>query len=386
MALLALTTLLYEATKAEIYAKALEVADTLGLPVTSWSPGDPTRSLYHVLSEELETVEEIVSNYVASGFLDWATGDWLTLLANQVFRAERTAATYATTTVTLTNGGGGYFGGIEAGDITFKNSLTGATYTNTSGGDLLSGPGTTLDVTVVADEAGSDGSAGATEIDTLVTTYNGVTCSNATAATGVDEESDAALRIRCRAKLGSLSPNGPADAYDYVATTSELTGTTNVTRSRTDGDSTTGDVDVYLAGPSGAVAGPDVTLVESAILTYATPQCITPNVVSATAVSIAVTYQLWLYEAVGETTATIKVAVAAALAALFAAEPIGGDIITTPPGSFYKELIEATILKVYPNHAFRVSVAAPAGDTSLTISQVATLGTVTPTVTLVSDP
>jgi len=382
---LTLTSLLLQETKATIYAAALAVADTLGLPVTSWHAGDPTRSLYHVLSTKLATIEAIVVSYCKSGFLDYAEGDWLTLVAEQVYDVDRTEATTATTTVTLTNGGGGLFE-IEAGDLTFKSSTSNKTYHNTTGGTLASGPGTTIPIEVEADEAGSDSSAAALEIDTMVTTLSSVTCSNATAATAVDEELDAALRVRCRAKLASLSPNGPADAYTYVALTSELSGTSNVTRARSVADATDGSVDIYLAGPSGVVAGADVTLVETAIATYATPLCITPTVASATGVSVAITYQLWIYSSVGETAAEIEAAVAAALAAKFAEQPIGGDVITTPPGSLYLTLIESVIRGVYPAHAFRVSVSAPAGDTSLAISEVATLGTVTATITLVTPP
>lgn len=382
---MSLSVLLYQMTAEQIYAKALVIAEAVGLVTTSWHPGDPTRSQYYVEAEELATVEEIVVGYIASGFLDYAEGDWLALLAYEVYLVTKIEATFATTTVTLTNTGGELFEGIEAGDITFKNSLTDATYTNTSGGTLAAGPATTLDVTASADLAGSDSTAAATEIDTLVTTYLGVTCSNATAAIGVDEESSPALRSRCRLKLGALSPNGPADAYDYVARTPELSLTTNVTRSRTvsAGD---GTLTLYLAGPSGAVAGADVTLVETAIAKWATPLCITPTTVSATNVAVAVTYQLWLYEAVGETTTVIEAAVAAALLAMIRVHPIGGDVIVATPGFLYKELIEATILKVYPNYAFRVSVSVPAADTSIAATEVATLGAVTPTITLIPDP
>jgi len=386
MSFLSLASLLYQATKAEIYAKALTIAETVGLPVTSWSPGDPTRSLYYVLSEELEAVEDIVVGYIASGFLDFAEGEWLTALAWEVFRVERTEATYASTTVTLTNGGGALFEGIEPGDLTLKNSITEKTYTNASGGTLASGPGTTLDVDVIADEAGSDSSAAATEIDTMVTTLLGVTCSNATAATGIDAESDAALRIRCRAKLGSLSPNGPRDAYDYVVTTPALTGTSGITRSRTVDDSDTGDVTVYLAGPSGAVSGADRALAEAAVITYALPCCITPTVVSATGVPVAITYQLWLYESVNKTEAEVISAIDAALAAAFLVRPIGGDVITVPPGALHVSLIESVIRGVYPDHAFKVAVTVPAADVSLLISEVATLGARTPSITFVSDP
>lgn len=381
-------------TKASIYARGLALASALGLTVTSWAPGDPTRSLYHFVSEILEALEINVAGYVSSGFLDYATGDWLTLLADQVFGVTRVEATYASTSVTLTNAGGGVYV-IAAGDIVVRSSLTGKTYTNTNGGTLTAvgtptvsttvGPAITLDFT--ANEAGADSSAGATEIDELVNGPLGVTCSNAAAAVGLDEEDDASLRTRCRAKLGTLSATGPRDAYDFVVQSSDLTGVTDITKSRTIADSTTGNVTVYVAGASGAVAGASVTAAQAAVEEWAAPLCITPTVTNVSNVTVPVTYQVWIYTSVGETTATIEAAIATKLTALFAARPIGGDIISpATTGKLYQSLISAAIRSAYPDHTFRVSVSAPAGDTSLAINQCAVLGTVTPTVTLEVDP
>lgn len=383
---LSLASLLIQETKDAIYNTALSVAESVGLPVTTWQSGDPTRSLYHVISEVLATLEGVVALYTAAGFLDYATGDWLKLLAKQAFNVDAIEATFATTTVTLTNGGGGLYT-IEAGDLTFKNSTTGETYRNTTGGTLPAGPGTSLGVTVIADEAGSDSSAAATEIDELVTVLLGVTCSNPTAAIGIDEESEDSLRERCRDKLASISPNGPRDAYSYVARNSDLTGTSGITRVRVFSDSDTGDVTVYLAGPSGGVSTPDRDAAEDAIITWATPLCITPNVATATGVTIPVTYTLWLYQSVGQTFGEVQGAVSTAIGSMFAARPIGGDII--PPaltGSLYKSMVESTIRATYPNHAFRVTVSAPSGDTALANNEVAVLGTIAETINFVENP
>lgn len=382
---LSLASLLLQQTKQEIYDYALGIATALGLPVSTWQAGDPTRSLYHLEAEILSSLEEVVVGYIKSGFLDYATGTWLKVLAEQVFGVTVDDATYATTTVTLTNGGGGLYV-IEPGDLTLKNSTTGVTYHNTTRGTLAPGPRTTLDITVVADVAGSDGSAGATEIDAMVTTLLGVTCSNATAAVGVDEQDESVTRQQCRDKLDSLSPSGAKGAYAYVARNSDLTGTNGITRVRVYDSSTTGDVTVYLAGPSGAVSSADRTLVEDAILEWATPLCITPTVTSASNVTVAVTYELWVYKSVNKTAAEIEAAVETALEDMFASRSIGGDIVApATTGKLYLSLIESTIRSVYPQ-AFRVSVSAPAGDTSLANNEVAVLGTVTPTIHIEVDP
>ena len=382
---ISLADLMVRQTKASIYAMGLSVAQSLGLPVTSWQPGDPTRSLYHLASEMLAKLEEVVALYVAAGFLDTATGDWLTFLASEVFGVDRVESTFAGTNVTLTNAGGGVYD-FDAGDITFKASSSGKTYRNTTGGHL--GAGGTLVVDVVADESGSASSAGATEINALVTGILGVTCSNATAAVGLDAEADASLRARCRDRMGALSPNGPRAAYAYVARTPELAGTSAVTRVRTFTDPATGVVTVYLAGASGGVSGGDRALVESAILAYATPLAVTPDVLAATNVVVPVTYELWVYQRVNLTTVAIGQAIESALEQTFADRPIGGDII--PPattGALYTSLIESTIRGAFPADTFRVVVTSPAGaSTALANGEVAKLGAVAATVHLVKDP
>jgi len=461
MAIPTLAELIVAATKTEIYQRALDIAVTLGLPVTSWAAGDTTRSDYHVLSEVLATVETIVAKYTAAGFLDLAAdlddNTWLKLTAEEQYGYVADEASYATCTCQLSNVQGGLYE-PEAGDLTFKNSTTGKTYHTTSGGTLLPGPiacdftdagdlvepvdgdgnplthglengdtvvfdtivtttgivvdtvyyvvnkaaqtfqvaatqggaalplttngtgtyGSKLEVEVVADEAGSDSGASIGEIDTMVTTLLGVTVSNTTAAVGTDDESNESIVEGARDKLGSLSPNGPADAYDYVAKESSLTLTTNVTRSRTIADSATGDVTVYLAGPSGAVAGADVTLVETAITTYAAPLTITPTVTSAANLAVPITYELWIYESVGLDQDAVETAVEAALDTMFESRPIGGDVVSGT-GKLYHSLIESTIRATYPDDIFNVAVTVPAGDTTLTINQVATKGTITVT-------
>ena len=69
---ISLATLLIQETKAAIYEYALGVANAIGLPVSTWQAGDPTRSQFHVESEMFATLEEIVVGYIRSGFLDYA--------------------------------------------------------------------------------------------------------------------------------------------------------------------------------------------------------------------------------------------------------------------------------------------------------------------------
>lgn len=385
MAEVALSSLASEETAASFLSKMIVIAQALGLTTESWQDGDPDLTLFDAFARIQETKEAGIVSIVKAGFLDLASGDGLTLCARYLFNTERNLATYATCTLRLTNASGVAVV-LDPEDITVQNSTTGATFRNTTGGTIASGGGT-LDVTIEAETAGSDATSGVGDVDELVSVIPGVTCSNTTAAVGSDEERDVDLKARAKAKLGALSPNGPSDAYAYVATTPELVNDAVVTRVRVLHDSTVGEVTVYLADDDGAVDAGTVTDVEAGIETWANPLCNSATVASASNAAIAVTYTLWVYESISKTSAEIEDLVETALLEGLRTRPIGGDII--PPaltGSIYKGWVEKTILSSVEPYGFRVSVSAPAADTSLTNAEVATLGVVTPTINMVADP
>lgn len=377
-----LASLLITETSDEILAGALAIAQTIGLPTTAWLVGDPTRSLLMLEADVLSRLEAEAAGFVGSGFLDYATPGWLEVLAKQEFNVDVPAATFATVPVTLTNSLGGLYD-LNPGDVTVKDSSTGTTFHNNIGG-VLTGPGS-LSLTFVADVAGSAGSAGVGEIDTMVTNLLGVTCSNTVTAIGLDQQAAQTTIAQCRAKLASLSPNGPSDAYNFVALTPALTGINTITRARAYGDNTRGNVTLYVASATGAVGGGDVAAVQAAILKWATPICITPTTISSNPVTININYTLWLYQSVNQTVAQIQAAVQAALAAMFPTRPIGGDI--TPPsttGFFDQSIIESTIGGVYPLQTFRVAVTMPTSPLAMANGDVAQLGTVTGTINLIA--
>ncbi|MCL2724861.1 MAG: baseplate J/gp47 family protein [Polyangiaceae bacterium] len=381
--LASLASLLIQETKEAIYSRALALASSLGLPVTSWQAGDPTRSLYHLESETLSILEKIVVGYIASGFLDYATGWWLKILAKQVYDVDVPAATFAETDVVLTNSGGGVYD-VEPGDLTFQSS-NGNLYRNTTGGtlaaaviDRATGSVTTktLTVHVVAELAGSGSSAGAGTIDKLVTSLLGVSCTNPTAAEGVDEQSEEATRQQCRDKWAKLSLYGPKDAYSCVARDSNLTGTGAVNRVRPYPDSDTGEVLLYVGGPSGSISDPDLAKVTDAIVAWATPLCVTPEVTGVRNVVVPVTCSIWTYSTVNQSAADVQAAVTSKLATMFASKPIGGDIIPgNDTGALYLSAIQDTISGTFPQ-IFRVVITSPANDVALGNGDVATLGVV----------
>src|SRR5262249_20577413 len=149
-----------------------------------------------------------------------------------------------------------------------------------------------------------------------------------------DDESVSALVTRSRESLGALSPNGPKDAYNYVAKTPALAPTaTPITKSVTFLDAGSGDVSVYLATADGAPTPADVAIVQTAIDTYAAPWGTDATAVGADNVSVDVTYTVWV-KGTSLASTVIKSTIATALAVFFSGtdtNPIGG--IVTPPAS-----------------------------------------------------
>jgi hypothetical protein len=373
--MIAVTALFVTQTAAQILALGLQIATVLGLPTTSWRTGDPERALFTFLANILEAWETPVSDYIKAGFLSTATGDWLTVLALEVYGVEVDEATHAPPFVSLENTGGGFFQ-YDAGDFTVRASSTGKTYHNTEA-ITLAGGATVEDIAFEADEAGSDSNVIADEIDEVVTgdaAAGGVEITSSTAATGADEPSEEAIREQCTASLGALSPNGPSDAYEYVVRNSELTGVTDITRARAVDDSDTGEVTIYIAGTTGAVAGASVTAAQDAVEAWATPLCITPTVANATAETFNVTATV----SGEDIPAGAEDSIEAALVIVFAGIPLGAvDPIIS--GKVTRSAIISSIhskLVALGATGVAVTLTIPAADTTLDPGQVATLGTV----------
>ncbi len=321
-------TLISAQTAAYFLNVGLELAAAVGLPVTTWRAGDPTRSLYKFLAEALGERDGVVAEFVKAGFLSTAEGEWLEVLADETFGVTKTQAGFAEPTITLRNDGGGFYD-LAAGDLTVKSTESGVTFHSTSppliGGvpGVLSA-GVTATFELVADTEGSAGSVGIDELDELVTTLPGVVILSSTAAFANDAQSDEELREQCRASRGALSPNGPRDAYEYVARNPALTGSTGVTRARAVGDGATGGVTLYVAGPSGAVAGAVVDAVQDAVDLWSVPLAASCTVVSATALAATLTVTVNKSDTNASTDEQIETAIETAIVALFAATKIGG--------------------------------------------------------------
>lgn len=368
-----------------------------GAEPTSWKALAPTRSMIAGIAIVVSALSRLIAAVTKGGFLEKAEKDWLTFVALYVYDVARGTGTFATGSVEIDNAGAGVYA-FAAGDLIVVSTATGKGYRNTSAVNIAAGQ-LNVAVDVEAIELGSASTAPAGTIDDFETPQPGLTVTNPTALLGSDPEDDAALKARCYEKTGTLSPNGPRDAYAFVArSTVKSDGTTaGVTRVRTVADGQ-GGVDVYVADGSGALAGAigntatALGAVDDAIQRLAAPLAVTASTQSATAVSIAVTYQVWVRDTSGRSSAQIEEAIGDELARYMAAAPIGGHVIPgEATGRVYKSAIEAAIdaalegVSDDDDFVIRRAVTVPAGDTDLAIGQAPVLGVVASTITQVSE-
>lgn len=379
---LSLTDILTPEERDEVLADLLAIAASLSLPTTSWQSGQPILTMLTTVAQKLSDLTYVAVEIAKGGFGDLLPSDaWADIWALSRFNVTRVPATQATGAINATNSSLTNYT-LAIGELIVAHTVTGKTYRNTAPIVILASVGLS-GIAIAADEAGSDSNAAPAAITTVVSTLVGVGVTNPLSVLGTDQETTLALVTRARAKLGALSPNGPKDAYNYVATTPALSATsTPITRTRTVASSTTGAVSVYLATAAGAPSAPDVAIVQTAIDTYAEPWAVTATAIAATPVVVAITYQAWVSTAQSQLTSTeIQLAISDALALWFSTLAIGGYVIPPDAGFVYVDALEQVIGQATPG-ILRVVVSIPAADVATTPSQVATLGAITPTITL----
>ena len=377
-------------TKEEVSESIFDALEALGVKTSSWKPGAVARTIIAGVAIVLAAFSTLQAEIAKNGFLELSEGDWLTVVARQVYGVERNVGTFAAGELTLDNTAGGVFApGI--GDVIALNTTTGKTYRNTEAFSIGAfETGVLVDFQAI--EIGSDSTSAPAEIDALETVLLGVTVTNAAALVGQDFETDEALKARARAKTGTLSPNGPSDAYRFLALSAETDDGTpaGVTRVTTvpDGE---GNVIVYVATASGPLTGSigDTTTplgaVDESIQTLAVPLAVTAITTSAIANTIAVTYEIWLRASVGLTVPELDTLIGTALANFMATQPIGGSRKVPGGGFVFLQALEDAITGALPaGSLIDLDVTVPAADVAILENEAPVLGAVTPSINLIA--
>lgn len=355
-------------TSDEVLERYLEALETLGVPARSWVPAGKLRTVMRVTSIVFAGLTETIRLFVDSGFVDRAEGVWLTRLARYVYGVDRIPATFARGTLTIVNEGGGVYS-FGPREVTAKTS-DGRLFVNVA--SLTIGALATVDATFEALEAGSKNSAAAGTISSFETTISSrVTCSNAGALIGTDEELDPNLRDRCKAAPGARSPNGPRAAYVYAITSAKrLDGTpVDVNRYTVSPSSDDGTVTIRVASPSGPPLPEDLDAIRTSIETLARTDTDTVNVAGTTVVVVPRTFTAWARSSPGVKDEAVRKPSEDALIALERDYPIGGIAKSVGgQGYLYSDAMKAAIKTAHPL-VFDVDVDVDT-DVALSTSQI----------------
>lgn len=315
-------------TRQEVEASIYQALALVGIDVTAWQSGSFARALVTAVAIVLASLSALIALIAQMGFLDFATGTWLTIVARYQYGLDRIAATFATGTIQIVNAGGGIYA-WDPGELTVICGVTGKEYRNVD--TLNVGALATVTSVFAAVEAGSESSAAVGQITTLVGVPDTVTASNTTTFAGTDAESDVRLRARCKAAAASRSMSGPWQVYQTASlTATKLDGSNaGVVSVQVIPNSGTNTVAVVACLADGTLPGTSsdrstalgaVTFANRSVApapTYVSVAAPTLDTINLTATAV-------YYTDVRYTQTQLTTRAVAALTSLFAEIPIGG--------------------------------------------------------------
>lgn len=269
MALLTVSQLTKTVTRDQALETLLELLQGFGFESSSWQSGSIQRSLVEMAAEVWSQVSGTIASIAAGGFNQLANGEALTQFSDSAYDNQRIAAsaTQGQMVLTETAGGGPYIFAI--GDVVGVDDPTKQTYRNDTGGTL--NPSSSLTLEFSAETGGTDGNIPPDSDLALQSTIAGVEITNPAIGTtgtwitafGVDEESDATLRLRNSSKWPSQSQARPEDALVFLALEAvDADGVpTGITKVFVDSSNPNGEgsVDIYIANDETTATGDMVT-------------------------------------------------------------------------------------------------------------------------------
>lgn len=335
-----------------------------GLPITAWQPGSVGLRLVESLGFLGQDTLALIANLARGGYLESATGDWLTLLARSFYQVERSAPVFARGIVTLTDAGGNG-PTVVAPRSLWATSAGGRRFQNVDGGTLPKNG--TLPLTWEAESPGSPWNVPANTLSQLSTPLPGVTVINPPlevgklawlSQAGTDEETDESVRIRCRARWPDLGTGTTALVYEGWA----RTAAPEITRLRVFEDAPhTGQVRIVAASAAGAL--PSAAL--QAVRDYIEPRrtlTVAVSVDSATDITVPVRATVYVKAAYGKNAYQL---ITGALTRYQATLDIGAPI--------YRAVLIEQIMLAAGGGAINAVLQSPAMDMPIPQTAIATL-------------
>jgi uncharacterized phage protein gp47/JayE len=289
------------------------------LPTTSWAAFSVPRILVEVFAVAFSAILTVIRKIASGGLIDYASGGWLTLHADQVYGTERKDGVPAQGLLTVTDTAGSGPWTLTAGVALFQT--TGGLRYRASSTTVLPQNGT-VSVPVIAEAIGTDYNQPAGAITVLGTPLPGVTVTNGSTwltVEGTADETDTELRARAKSRWSTLAPALTSDGYAYWA----KLASTSVTRAFARVSPTVpGQVDLYLAGSAAPVSPTEASVVQAA-LEPRVPLTSTLNAQPAVEHPFTLTGTVNHFAAYGS---TIGQAIDDAVQALFRTIDVGGTV------------------------------------------------------------
>lgn len=136
---LTLEQLLKKQTREEFANVMLGVFQSAGFPTTAWQEGDPDRTRIAAFATALEKAQELLTTIVGGGYTDFAAGEWLRFLAQEIFGLAFNPATRTVGTIRLTALLGAGPVVVAARSLIAVFTVSGNRYVNTTGGTIPDG-------------------------------------------------------------------------------------------------------------------------------------------------------------------------------------------------------------------------------------------------------
>ncbi len=325
MAFLTLGALLKTTSVKDALQLEIDILQSLGFNATSWQEGSVQLTFLEMGATLYSNLTDVTAAITSFGFNSTSTADALTLFSDSNYDNQRFTATNTVGTIDhITIVGAGPYS-IIIGQLVVQDDVNGFTYRNTTAGTFTSG--STVSLVYQAEEAGAAKDVSNNTITTLNTPLAGVSVNNpgpgggATWVTGsgIDSEADADLRVRNTTRWATLTGTAPSDFYNNVVRNS----TAAITRSTVDESNPRGPgtVDIYIAGPLGAVGTTEQTTAQTAV-SARRPVTSDPDVLLPSNVSIAFAATVFITAAL-DTTAE-RAAIEQALTDYINGQEIGG--------------------------------------------------------------
>jgi hypothetical protein len=215
----ALSSLLTTQTQEQVFGTLLSVYQAYGFPTQNWQPGGVERTRLNAFATVIvDAITNVIPTLAAGGFVGYATGDWLRLLAEQLYNIAYNQASYTVGSITLTNASSTAYT-IAAGDLTAVFGASGNRYINTTGGILAASPGT-LTLTFRSEFPGAAyNDASNSGALSLVSPLPGVTLTN--------PATDYSTVAQVGAGTGTLTLGGSPTGFHSVRIRIDATSTSN---------------------------------------------------------------------------------------------------------------------------------------------------------------